>query len=423
MPQPDSGLILRARVVLPVFRQPIDNGAVFVSGQRIVSVGPFADLIPPAGTPIVDLGDSVLLPGLVNAHCHLDFTDLGGSLARGSSFTDWIRRIVKAKAGWSESDYARSWTRGAEMLLASGVTSVADIESVPALLPGVWNETPLRIWSFLEMTGVADRSSPDDILRDARATIDRAAGGRGRVGFSPHSMYSTVPGLAAASMVAAGELDLRVTMHLAESNEEFEMFRNASGELFSWLEELGRDMGDCGRATPVQLAHACRALNERMFAVHVNRLGPEDAALLGDGGVSVVHCPRSHEFFGHSPFEFSKLAAAGVNVCLGTDSLASVGMENGEPPVLSMFSEMRRFARVFPEAAPETILQLATENGARALGMAGQAGALHEGALADLIAIPFSGGTTDAADAVVHYSGTVSGSMIGGEWAKSPRID
>lgn len=423
MPLPDSGFILRARVVLPISRQPIDNGAVFVSGQRIASVGLYSDLIAPPGIPIVDLGDSILLPGLVNAHCHLDYTDLGGSLAPGPSFTDWLRRIIKAKADWSEADYARSWKRGAEMLLQSGTTSVADIESVPAILPDVWNDTSLRVWSFLEMTGLANRSSSEDILRDARATMDRVAGGRGRVGLSPHSLYSTVPGLASSSVAAAAELDLRVAMHLAESDEEFEMFSEAGGELFSWLKSVGRDMGDCGRATPVQLAAACGVLNERMLAVHVNRLGPEDAELLGNGGVSVVHCPSSHEFFGHSPFEFSKLVAAGVNVCLGTDSLASVGAAKGEEPSLNLFSEMRRFGQVFADVSPEAILQMATVNGARALGMKGQSGVINEGALADLITIPFRGATNDAAEAIVHYSGAVDGSMIGGAWAKSPRID
>ena len=418
MPQRDCGLILRARVVLPVCRPPIDNGAIFVSGGRIVSVGPETQLEAPTSTPVVDLGDSILLPGLVNAHCHLDYTDLGGSLEPGASFTDWLRRIIDAKSGWSQADYSRSWKRGAEMLVRSGVTTVADIEAAPSLLPGVWSETPVTVCSFLEMTGVRAGAAQEAVLSDARATLGRVAGGRGEIGLSPHSLYSTVPGLVASTVETAHELNLPLTMHLAESGEEFEMFRDAGGPMFAWLKDVGRDMADCGRATPVQIAAQLGALDRRMLAVHVNRLGPEDARLLGRGGASVAHCPGSHEFFGHSKFEFSRLAAAGVNICLGTDSLASIGQEDGERPVLCMFAEMRRFAGMFPDIGPDEIVKMATANGARALGKAGEIGELSGGAAADLLSIPFAGASAEAADAVVHHRGNASGVMIGGDWAR-----
>src|SRR6185295_3898870 len=156
----DTSMLLRARVVLPVSRPPLDDGAVFISGSRIQSVGPWRELKPIAAETVVDLGDSILLPGLVNAHCHLDYTDLAGEVAPVKSFTDWIKMITAAKAGKIYADFAQSWLRGADMLLRTGTTTVADIEAVPELLPENWQATPLRVFSFLEMTGVKSRREP-----------------------------------------------------------------------------------------------------------------------------------------------------------------------------------------------------------------------------------------------------------------------
>ena len=132
-------MILRARVVLPVSRPPVENGAVIVSGNRIRSVGSWQDLRARSTGEIVDLGEVILLPGLVNAHCHLDYTDMAGLLPPPKTFTDWIHLMISAKAQWGYAEYARSWLNGARMLLQTGTTTVADIEAVPDLLPEVWD--------------------------------------------------------------------------------------------------------------------------------------------------------------------------------------------------------------------------------------------------------------------------------------------
>ena len=114
------------------------------------TVSRWRDQTVPVGEPVVDLGETVLLPGLVNAHCHLDYTDMAGEIAPTRFFTDWIKTITAAKAGKIYADFAQSWLRGAQMLLRTGTTTVADIEAVPELLPEVWRATPLRVFSFLE---------------------------------------------------------------------------------------------------------------------------------------------------------------------------------------------------------------------------------------------------------------------------------
>jgi len=114
-------------MILPVSRPPIENGAIIISENRVRAVGSWPDLQPRADGEILDLGEVILLPGLVNAHCHLDYTDMAGHLPPPQTFTDWIPLITAAKTAWDFSEYARSWLNGAQMLLRTGTTTVADI--------------------------------------------------------------------------------------------------------------------------------------------------------------------------------------------------------------------------------------------------------------------------------------------------------
>jgi len=412
--------LLRARVVLPVRRPPIADGAVGIAGNRLVAVGAWRGLRRRFSGKALDLGECILLPGLVNAHCHLDYTGMAGLFPPPRSFCEWIKCITAEKAAWSDADFARSWREGAGMLLRSGTTTVADMEAVPALLPAAWEATPLRVISFLEMTGIRSRRDPAAILNETIAKIDSLPPGRCRATLSPHAPYSTVPELMRRSAAAARKRSWLVTTHLAESAAEFEMFRRGHGEMFKWLARNQRDMSDCGLGSPVQHLERSRVLGPNLLAAHVNYLAPGDAALLARRKVTVVHCPRSHDYFRHRPFPYHTLARAGVRVCLGTDSLATVRTHRRQPVALSLFDEMRAMAATRPGLSPETILRLATVNGAAALGRKGEIGELKAGALADLIAVPFNGLPQNAWEAVVHHLGTVKASMIDGRWVWPP---
>jgi cytosine/adenosine deaminase-related metal-dependent hydrolase len=413
-------MILRARVVLPVVRPPIEDGVVEISGNCISGVGRWGDRNPAPGQPVLDLGEVILLPGLVNAHCHLDYTDIGGQIPPMRSFTDWIKAITAAKGGLGYADFARSWLRGAEMLLRTGTTTVADIEAVPELLPEVWQATPLRVFSFLELTGVKSRRDPKAILDEALRHIESLPPSRNAAGLSPHAPYSTVPELLRLSASAARQRGCRLATHVAESEPEFEMFVHGRGDLFDWLKRNERDMSDCGSGSPVQHLERLDYLSDNLLAVHVNYLAAGDPERLAGHGVSVVHCPRSHAFFGHRPFPRKDLTDAGTNLCLGTDSLATVAKTRGQPLQLDLFAEIRALASEFPELSPETIVRMATVNGARALSLRGKIGELSENAWADLIAVPFTGKSSNAYEAVVRHVGDVVCSMIDGQWALSP---
>ncbi len=413
-------MIIRARIILPDSSPPIEDGGMVIAGNTIRCVCSFRDLKSMTRSKVVDLGDSVVLPGLINAHCHLDYTDMAGLLSPPGTFLDWIGTITSIKSSWSYSDYARSWLNGSKQLQETGVTTVADIESMPDLLPEVWHSTPLRLYSFLEMTGILSRRPPYEILAEARDKIDALKHRRNRAMLSPHAPYSTRPELLRQTMRLARKRSLRIACHVAESAEEFEMFRHARGRMFQWLSRNGRDNADCGSGSPVAHLARNKLLGENVLAVHVNYLAPGDATLLGKNKTHVVHCPQSHDFFRHAPFPRRRLAAAGVNLCLGTDSLATTRKIGREKPRLNLLQEMSLLAKQDPGLSPREILEMATLNGAKALGLSGRIGQLSQGFEADWVAIPFNGSAQKAMEAVIHHPGKIQAGMIGGNWTVPP---
>jgi cytosine/adenosine deaminase-related metal-dependent hydrolase len=346
---------------------------------------------------------------------------MAGRIPPAKTFPDWVKTILSFKAHWSFSEYAESWLNGARMLIEGGTTLTADVESVPELLPEVWKSTPLRVISFLEMTGVKSQRPGREILQEAlEAMKDLPVIAGKEAALSPHAIYSTSPDLLRLAAELSSELGTLLAMHLAESESEFQMLRHARGPFYEWLRGQ-RKMDDCGMNSPVGLASSHGLLSTRFLAVHVNYLQPGDAELLAEAGCSVVHCPSSHAYFQHDPFPWETLRRAGVNICLGTDSLASVRKENNQAPRLDMLREMLLFNQAHSGISPREILGLATSNGARALGKIGEAGCLKLGANADIAALAYSGRVNENAicEEVLH-SPEVREVFIAGELVRSP---
>lgn len=413
-------MLLRARIVLPVSQPPIEDGGVLLSGNRIAAVRPWSAFSSDERRDVTDLGEAILLPGLVNSHCHLDYTGMAGMLAPQKSFTAWIQAIVALKGSWTNDDFARSWQTGAEMLLRTGTTTVADLEAVPELLPAMWQSTPLRVISFRELISLKAGARAEELVLKAVDECAALPDAAGRIGLSPHAPYTTTGELLQLAAHHARKRKWRLATHVSESEEEFEMFLYQHGPLYDWLRNQ-RDMSDCGLGSPIHHLERNDLLDESLLAAHVNYLWRDDAAVLARYNVSVVHCPRSHEYFKHLLFPRAELAAAGVNICLGTDSLATVLKDKGKLPTLSMFDEMRAFAARHSDVRPLGILKMATLHGARALGREGSIGQISENALADLIVLPYAGSLARVYDSVVHHEGDVVASMIDGAWALPPK--
>lgn len=408
-------MILRSRWLCPIARPPIENGALAVADGQVVAAGDWGSVQRHCNGPVHDLGDCALLPGLINAHCHLDYTHMAGQLPATRSFSNWIKSIVALKGEWTTDNFSRSWLAGAAMLLQSGTTALLDIEAVPGLVSTVRPRTPLRVASCFELISIRRERSPREFVAEAATTSAQWPNSL-RGGLSPHAPYTTTIDLLRCAAAEARARGWLLTTHVAESQEEFDMFTHARGPMYDWL-RTQRDVSDCGARTPVEHLQAAGLLGPDFLAVHANYVTESDIRLLQQHGAHVVHCPRSHFYFGHQPFRYRELEAAGVNLCIGTDSLATVQPYVGEPFELSLFPEMRSFARHHPGVAPESILRMVTTNPARALGLAGKLGELSEGTWADVIAVQVGAvAAGELIDAVVHHHGAVEATMINGEW-------
>ena len=403
-------MIIRARYVVTMDGPPIENGAVAIEGNRIAAVGTFDDLRAADG-PVLDLGERVLLPGLINAHCHLDYTMMRGAISPPNQFTGWVQRINALKRSLDSDDYLAAIRRGFAELKKWGTTGVCNIEAFPELMTRL-DPSPIRTWWFYEMIDIRHRITTDDVVAGALAFFQHRANSLDSFGLSPHAPYTASLDLYQLATACAASFTMPLTTHLAESREEFEMFRDARGPLYEFMDSLQRPMADCGRATPFAQLWSHGAVDPNWLLVHMNMLTEEDFALLAEqprgAGPHVVHCPGSHRYFDHPPFPCRRLHDLGVNICLGTDSLASTSS-------LSLFEEMRTFRKTNPWLRPEQVLRTVTVNPARALRRKGQLGQIIAGALADLIAIPASGNLGRIHEDIVNYDEPISWMMIDGQ--------
>jgi len=409
-------MLLRSRILLPVTAPPIEDGGVWIRDGRIAASGKWADVcVMAADDEVVDLGEVILLPGLVNAHAHLEYTGLAGQFTGAKGFSQWIRSIKSAKQRVSPDTATEQWLTGAAMLVDSGTTTVADIQTLAGAQAANPKLTALRVIPFIEMTGVINRRAPEELLAEAEKLLEVGPIGGG---FSPHSTYASLAGLLELSAQRARETGRINAIHVAESEEEFEMFTRGSGPLYELIASLGRTMGDCDGRTPLQHIARYGLLQKQTLVVHANYLTDDDVALLAASGASVVHCPGSHAFFEHQPFRYGELHRRGVNICLGTDSLATMNGEGDQQPELNLLTELRRFRSKHTEVMARDILAMATVNGARALGLEHELGSLNPGARADVIALPYKGSIKQAEAAIFLAETRLEACFIGGRRIK-----
>ena len=372
-------MLYLADVVLPVASAPIRRGAVRVEGAEVVAVGPAAELVPREGEAVTDLGESVLLPGLINAHCHLDFTRFKGTISPKQSFTEWIKTINALRRSFTTQDYVDAIGEGFEQLAQSGTTTVANIESFPELLPHL-PVPPLRTWWFLELIDVRSRVMEDEMLMGALSFFETHPEWLGGFGLSPHAPYTASVDLYRLARTCGEKYGMLATTHIAESVEEHEMFAHATGPMHDFLASLGRDNSDCGQGSALSHLVEHGVIGPMWLIAHMNYLQDYDYEMVAQTGASVVHCPKCHTYFGHAPFPMKALRQYGVNVCLGTDSLASNN-------TLDMRAEMRE-AQVVHGLGDRELLEMVLLNGAKALGQAGKLGQISPGSVADLVAFP-----------------------------------
>ncbi|MEX2120657.1 MAG: amidohydrolase family protein [Pirellulales bacterium] len=367
---------IKARYVFPVGTDPIPDGVVTLAGDRIVAVDR-----QPLGCLPRDLGNVAILPGLVNAHAHLEFSDLLQPLGQaGMPFPDWIRLVMdwrRARPPAQPPAPPPAVRLGLEECARQGVTTLAEIATTgwPA---DEFEQAAIEATIFLELIGLASGAVKDK-LAEARSHLARDTGVHNwRAALSPHAPYTVHPEILSQAVSLSP-----VAMHLAESPEEIELLRGRRGPLVELLKELGawHPAAFTGSLRPLDYLQVLSRADWGLV-IHGNYLDEEEIRFLAGQGrhLTVVYCPRTHAYFGHPRHPLPRLLAAGASVAVGTDSRAS-------NPDLGLLAELRFIARHYPEIPPRVVLELGTVRAARALGLPEPAGQLKAGGFADLAVV------------------------------------
>jgi cytosine/adenosine deaminase-related metal-dependent hydrolase len=375
---PQSPWTLTARWIFPVSGPPMAGGVLTISGKRIVSVEPAG-----ARKADVDLGDIAVLPGLVNAHTHLDLTGLRGQCPPSADFTGWLRRVIAHRRNVTPEQIETDIRAGLAESLRHGTTLLGDITAAGMSWP-ILVDAPLRSVVFYELLGLTQErataaleSALDWLMVDPTTSTCRP-------GLSPHAPYSVRVNLLAGASLLAQQMGCPLAIHVAESRDELELLQHRRGPFVPFLKDLGVWDADGLAMSPEEVMQLCGRISRRLF-IHGNYLAPSSSLTPNS---SIVYCPRTHAAFGHAPHPFRDFLARGVRVALGTDSLAS-------NPDLSILAEVRFLHQRCPDVPGATLLRMATLAGAEALGWADETGSLEAGKSADLVVVPLGPGPGD----------------------------
>jgi len=395
-----------APVVLTMTGEPLRDGAVLVEGDRVAQVGPRAAL---AGDAVRERRwPGVLLPGLVNAHTHLEygppFADLATS---GLPFPQWIAELTRRRQGMAEQDWQVAARGSAHLLVKSGTTAVADVVSVgPAIT--VAGALGLQGISYGELAGVDGNGWAEALPR-----LERILATPGRTtGVSPHTLYTLSTEVFRKMVDGARARGMRLHPHLAETSDEAEWVLSGTGSFAGFVERFGMEMelhGVGAGISPVRHCDELGGLGPDVHVAHGVHVDAEDRALLRERGTVVALCPRSNAVLQAGEAPVAAYLSEGSPVALGTDSLAST-------PDLDLVAEARATRdlarRQGLERPEEALVRAMTLGGAQALGL--PLGTLEPGGRADLAVFDVPTDGDPYVELLEHGAGRCVATVLGG---------
>ncbi len=389
-----------ARWVLPISSPAIGAGAIAVAEQQIVSVGSRAALETqfPEAT-IRDLGESAIIPGLVNAHSHLELTAMRGFLENEESdFFAWLTKLTRARLdGMTADDLNVSAAWGACEAARAGVTCVADASDSGVQSMNALREVGLRGIVFQESFGPDPRLANENFekLRTKIAGLRERETGLVSCGVSPHAPYSVCgPQLEMIAGFALAE-KLPLMMHAAETEMEGSLLREGRGPFAEGLKARGIEWRAPGVST-IQYLNDRGVLQTKPLLAHCIHVDEADLETIKQTETRVAHCAKSNAKLGHGRAQFGKMIQKRIAVGLGSDSVASNNtcdlIEEARFALLLARSEhVAKGGDFHLGLSCDGLLQTATLGGARALGFDGQIGELREGLQADFAVVSLDG--------------------------------
>jgi len=381
--------------VLRVDGAPIRDGAILIGPDgRIVLVGEDAHVPEPPSVPSDRYPDAVLVPGLVNAHTHLELTGIRVPIEL--PFPEWIRSVRAAKAERTPADFLRAARQGVQDCLRAGITTVADTGDSGSVIEALAEAGASGV-CFHEIFGPHPNQKLESIAVLERALGERARlqGPRIRLGVSPHAPYTVSAPLYEASVTVASARGLPMAVHLAESQAETDLLRSGAGPFAEQWTQRGIPLPTRPGSSPVVFLDRTGVLGPQTLCIHVVQVNDSDIARLALAGVAIAHCPRSNRAHRHGDAPLAKLLAAGLRIGVGTDSVASAGD-------LDLLAEAR-LAGQLANLSPERALGLVTLDAARALGLADEVGHFGRDCWGDACVV--ATGATDAPAAAVLARG------------------
>jgi cytosine/adenosine deaminase-related metal-dependent hydrolase len=369
--------------VLPIVPPPIRDGWVAIDRGRIVDVGEGR----PAATGRLPDTTVAILPGLVNAHTHLELSWMRGKVPPGDAMPSWAERLIGLRRSTPQPDVREPIVDAIREARASGTTLVGDVGNTVAACEPL-AASPLSAVFFLELIGFRPCDCPS-IMADAQRRLGQPAGGDSvRAAIAAHAPYSVSPDLLRA--IGRVVRDSPLSIHLGESRDEIEFLAQGTGRWRTLLERIGAWTQDWTppRCGPVEYLDRLGLVHDRLLAVHGVELADDELQRLAAADATVVTCPRSNRWTGAGAPPIERFYAAGVRVAIGTDSLASV-------EDLNMFNELAAVRRIAPRVPAARLLRSATLDGARALGFQPEFGSIERGKRADLIAVRVPPGEVD----------------------------
>ena len=385
--------------------EPVRSGNLLVDGQRIAAVAASV----PRGIECRQFPGCAIIPGFVNAHTHLELTLFRGLLHK-LSFADWIAELTRIKYGQCTRDTLRmSAQLGAMEMLRAGVTTVGEVMDAGTAWDAML-EFGLQGVAYQEVFGPADAASAEALigLREkvdshrARETVTQ------RIGVSPHAPYTVSKSLFEAVREYARREGLRMTAHVAESNEETLFVRDGIGPFAARHAKRSIPVV-ARRCSPVGYLERLGMLGEDMLLVHAIETDLDDIHRIRDTRAFVAHCPKSNMFFGHQVARVAEMRSNGVAVSLGTDSVASNDS-------IDMFAEMR-VVTAQQGLSFDDVFRMATIVGARALGLERSVGSLEAGKRADFAVVALRDADRNPVEDMIRFAGLqeVRATFVGGK--------
>ncbi len=353
--------VFAARWIIPVIGQPIEDGWIRVSGKRIVEIGRGK-----SGAITTDLGDVAILPGLVNAHTHLEFSDCDSPIGQpGVPLAQWIGQVITARSDSTADSKQTAIRAGLLESRKAGVCLIGDIATPPT----GYDVESVDIVSFAEVVGLSEDRWRERL--QAATDYDQF--------FSPHAPYSTSRHAIDACVKRSSARGKRLAMHVAESPEERELLCRGTGPFADALRHIGAWQDDLFPWPDEPILGLIERLSTAPGAllIHCNDLRASEIALVAKHpNMTVVYCPRTHAFFGYDRHPVAEMLRAGIPVALGTDSRAS-------NPDLNLWAEVQFLLQNRMDIDPADVIEMATIHGANALGRS-DLGQINAGSTAHL---------------------------------------